>query len=653
MDQDLPQHVQTNDENESNSFDHAPDNDSLDQLFEEITDVEEAQACKQLQLNAILGVLQKPLCGGDAGEPFESEPQIMQTIAEVHHVQRLGEPEPESDEGDGTESESNSDSKIDNSKHQPEPQIKLTEAEERHNLIPHWSRLHWGEPESDEGDVTEAESNADSKMDSTNCCTNSKCGQVSGPFQPVIIHKQLQSQAIQGVLHKPSCGGDAGEPFESKPQIMQTIAEVHYVRHWEEPESEEGDDTESESNSYSKIDKSESQPEPQIQNWGKGDWQSDDSDVEFEWENIESEDDLESKTGDSESKVADSKSNGNDSEPSTKPMETKPTKNSLNASMHNDLNNDKFITICKSCNLIADFFWLHCIQCKDFDLCTVCYSQEGHSHHMETVDLYQNFEQKFQQLNLNQEQSWDKSQDEFLAGTDGALISYWQKRMGLSYNIIVAEKSRFVTNLFRDEFATTQNGNHLVSMRSYGEQRVYELLQIVGGPEMSAFDKSELKEILDQLPENARFVCARSKAMGNDMDPDAESALISKWQRKMGLSYNIIVAPKSRFTTSWNFVELTTQNDHHYISMMVLGEQRFYELLQIVGGPEILDFSKSKLEEVLDPMPGDAKFICGCPKAAEEVRETEPVPEPETASAFFSKWQRSMGPSYTKVINTF
>ena len=38
-----------------------------------------------------------------------------------------------------------------------------------------------------------------------------------------------------------------------------------------------------------------------------------------------------------ESKGADSKCNGNDSEPSTKPMETKPTKNSLNASTHVDL----------------------------------------------------------------------------------------------------------------------------------------------------------------------------------------------------------------------------------------------------------------------------------------------------------------------------
>jgi hypothetical protein len=52
-------------------------------------------------------------------------------------------------------------------------------------------------------------------------------------------------------------------------------------------------------------------------------------------------------------------------------------------------------------------------------------------------------------------------------------------------------------------------------------------------------------------------------------------------------------------------------------------------------------------------MPGDAKFICGCPKATEKVLETEPVPEPETASAFFSKWQKNMGPSYTKVINMF
>ena len=198
MDQDLPQHIPTNDENESNSFDHASENDSLDQLFQEITDAEEAYA-----------------------RPYHTY----------------------------------------------------------HN----------------------------------------------------IIRKQLQANAIREVLHKPSCGVDAGEPFESEPQIIQAIAEVHNSRYWGEPEFEEGDDTESRSNSDSKIDDSESQPEPQIkqtkaeerhnliQNWGKGDWRSDDSNVEFEWENTESEDDLESNTGDSESKGADSKSNGNDSEPSIKP----------------------------------------------------------------------------------------------------------------------------------------------------------------------------------------------------------------------------------------------------------------------------------------------------------------------------------------------
>ena len=41
------------------------------------------------------------------------------------------------------------------------------------------------------------------------------------------IRRQLQANAIREVLQKPSCGGDAGGPFESKPQIMQTIAEVH------------------------------------------------------------------------------------------------------------------------------------------------------------------------------------------------------------------------------------------------------------------------------------------------------------------------------------------------------------------------------------------------------------------------------------------
>ena len=63
----------------------------------------------------------------------------------------------------------------------------------------------------------------------------------------------------------------------------------------------------------------------------------------------------------------------------------------------------------------------------------------------------------------------------------------------------------------------------------------------------------------------------------------------------------------------------------------------------------ILDFSKTKVEEILHQMPGDAKFICGCPKATENDPEPvpKPVPEPETTS----KWQRSMGPSYTKVIN--
>ena len=163
MDQDPPQHAQTNDENESNSFDNALENDSLDQLFQEIEDAEEAYARpyhtthdiirKQLQLNAIRGVLHKPSCGDDAGEPFESKPQIKQTKAEVHYVRHLGEPE--SDEGNGTESKSYSDSKIDNSESQPEPQIKQTEAEERRNLTRLWSRLDWGKTESEEVDVTE------------------------------------------------------------------------------------------------------------------------------------------------------------------------------------------------------------------------------------------------------------------------------------------------------------------------------------------------------------------------------------------------------------------------------------------------------------------------------------------------------------------
>ena len=140
----------------------------------------------------------------------------------------------------------------------------------------------------------------------------------------------------------------------------------------------------------------------------------------------------------------------------------------------------------------------------------------------------------------------------------------------------------------------------------------YELLEIVGGPKITAFTPF-LMEILDQLPGDARFVCVCSKAMENSTPLYSDSALISKWRSKMGDSYNIIVAQKSRFKTV--LPGGTTQNGHYFVSMKYgYGEQHKYELLEIVGLKEPSGVSESELEVILDLMPEDAKFVCGLPK---------------------------------------
>ena len=101
--------------------------------------------------------------------------------------------------------------------------------------------------------------------------------------------------------------------------------------------------------------------------------------------------------------------------------------------------------------------------------------------------------------------------------------------MGPSYNIIVAQKSRFKTVL---PGGTTQNGHHFVSMKyGYGEQHKYELLEIVGVKEPSGVSESELEVILDLIPEDAKFVCGLPKATRYDITMKQELA-----QKKMELS---------------------------------------------------------------------------------------------------------------------
>ena len=249
------------------------------------------------------------------------------------------------------------------------------------------------------------------------------------------------------------------------------------------------------------------------------------------------------------------------------------------------------------------------------------------------------FEQPQSQIKQT-EQSVDKSGA--WNGMEEALVSNWQRKMGPSCNIIVAQKSRFATNLPGAKFATTQNGHIFISM--IGGQH-YELLEIVGGPKITAFTPF-LMEILDQLPGDARFVCVCSKAMENSTPLYSDSALISKWRSKMGDSYNIIVAQKSRFKT--NLPGGTTQNGHYFVSMKYgYGEQHKYELLEIVDLKEPLSVSESELEVILDLMPEDAKFVCGLPKATRyDIRFPDITMKQELA-------QKKMELSHRKVINIF
>ena len=95
--------------------------------------------------------------------------------------------------------------------------------------------------------------------------------------------------------------------------------------------------------------------------------------------------------------------------------------------------------------------------------------------------------------------------------------------MGDSYNIIVAQKSRFKTVL---PGGTSQNGHYFVSMKyGYGEQHKYELLEIVGLKEPSGVSESELEVILDLMPEDAKFVCGLPKDTRYDITMKQELAL--------------------------------------------------------------------------------------------------------------------------------
>ena len=91
--------------------------------------------------------------------------------------------------------------------------------------------------------------------------------------------------------------------------------------------------------------------------------------------------------------------------------------------------------------------------------------------------------------------------------------------MGPTYNIIVAQKSRFKQIL---PGGTSQNGHHFISNK-YGNAELhkyahkYELLEIVGLKEPSGVSKSELEVILGLMPEDAKFVCGLPKATTYDI----------------------------------------------------------------------------------------------------------------------------------------
>ena len=566
------------------------------------------------------------------------------------------------------------------------------------------------------------------------------------------IHKKLQLQAIRAVLHKPSCGREASGSFEPESQIKQMEAHmtqctqiqqniknklqkiearrVQYVnqivnktqpeephipiQHWGEPDSYE------EGNSDSKIEDTESEPQikqtntqgSQIQQLIEAriqqlqqklkeeetesydsetdgtDSESDDTDsatddTDSNSDDTESNDDLESKKSDSESKGADLRSNWNNSEsnlddlvskvhfsePSSKPKPTKDSLNSnayqettiqgcINSLIHADqclddncdlpscLKIKKMINHschckrklegrCPICKQLEALCCYHAKQCKD-SKCSLHFCQHIKQ---KLQKQHSNLEQAQTPEQTNKQTSQEQSVDKSGAwnGMEEALVSNWQRKLHSSCNIIVAQKSRFATNLPGAKFATTQNGHIFISM--IGGQH-YELLEIVGGPKITAFTPF-LMEILDQLPGDARFVCVCSKAIENSTPLNWDSALISKWRSKMGPSYNIIVAQKSRFKTV--LPGGATQNGHYFVSMKYgYGEQHKYELLEIVGLNEPSGVSESELEVILGLMPEDAKIVCGLPKATRYDITTER----ESA-------QKKMELSHSKVINLF
>ena len=113
----------------------------------------------------------------------------------------------------------------------------------------------------------------------------------------------------------------------------------------------------------------------------------------------------------------------------------------------------------------------------------------------------------------------------------------------------------------------------------------------------------------------------------------------------MGPSYNIIVAPKSRFKTV--LPGGMTQNGHYFVSVKYGNGELHkyahkYELLEIVGLKEPSGVSESEMEVIMNLMPEDTKFVCGLPKAT----RYDITMKQELA-------QKEMERSQRKVINIF
>ena len=629
MDQDLPQHAETNDDKESNSFVNCPlcEHSCLPTKLREHLIEAHIEELKLKEINMI----SEEAINCNWGTNTRNEAAAVITSAGVLPVEEL---------------------KTSNN--------VIPLAASRFSIV------------ATEGNI---KSNVVEKTTpTTNTVDFGICNEIVGNSHSVhavddSIHKNLQMQAIRGVLHKPSCGLEASGPFEHpQPQIKQTEVElldgkqknvgliIHIPHpsttptetkptkdslngsmiHFPEPSTKPTQTKPTKDSMYeasqpfepeSQIKQTESHI--QIRHWGEssesdeGDGIESESNSDFESNNTKSEPQIQLRYAGRTQIQQKIKAKGvqyNQIVNKTEPEEPHiPIQHWGEPDSYEEDSSDSEIEDAESEPQIKQ------TKTQGSQIQQLIEAQEQQLNQKQAQTPDQTNKQ------TNQKQNWDKSGAEFSPGTEEALVSKWQRKMGRRYNILVAKKSMFNNDWLGAKFETTlesHSGHHFVSMM--GEQCVYKLLEIVGGPEIASFNKYELKEILDQIPEDARFVCARL----NDISQEVESALISKWTRKMGPSYDIIVAQILLGEHA------TSQNGDHLISMTGYSSQRIYKLLQIVGGPEILGVSKSKLEEILGQMPGHTKFVCGCPKAT----------PPDSDSALISKWGSKMGPSYNIIV---